>query len=336
MCTSALCLVCVSLLFRTSLSCFQCFVDVPDSLRLCWGHILTEHNVRNVDACFRMLDRIFNNHKRVINAGRVGGGYDKQLKKILDAEILPMVKEFHGKQNNDTVYEERLQTAADNFIAAASKLPRVSGCFPPCGFQSAGAVYNCITCQYDSCEFPLDCPIKEMNATENSRSQMWCEVPFHLPNDIEMIWRVAEERKTQQVDQFKEVTAGLDRLYAIPSTSLQHQGTYQCEIYSGQRSIVRLYYYLTVTPQVVAGHTELQEIFDLSLLPGGRLLPAPGGSARSLLLLPSPLLLTACLTALLLLLFLSLGVLYWSSKHEQTHDDEHADDDGDTDEDLGF
>lgn len=51
--------------------------------------------------------------------------------------------------------------------------------------------------------------------------------------------------KTQQVDQFKEVTAGVDRLYSIPSTSLQHQGTYQCEIYSGQRSIVRLYYYLT-------------------------------------------------------------------------------------------
>ncbi|TKS81895.1 hypothetical protein D9C73_016002 [Collichthys lucidus] len=95
-------------------------------------------------------------------------------------------------------------------------------------------------------------------------------------------------------------------LYSIPSASLQHQGTYQCEIYSDSRSIVRLYYYLTVTPQVVVGHTELQEIFDLSLLPGGRLLPAPGGPPHTLHL-PSPLLLTACLTAVLLLLFLSLG-----------------------------
>lgn len=51
--------------------------------------------------------------------------------------------------------------------------------------------------------------------------------------------------KTQQVDEFKEVTAGVDRLYSIPSTSVQHEGTYQCEIYSGQRSIVRLYYHLT-------------------------------------------------------------------------------------------
>ncbi|XP_042279428.1 sperm acrosome membrane-associated protein 6 isoform X1 [Thunnus maccoyii] len=325
MCTSALWFVCLSLLFSTSLSCYQCFVDVQDSLRLCWGHILTEHNVRNVDACFRKLDRIFNNDQRVIQAGRVGKGYDKQLKEILDAEILPMAEEFDKKLNNDTVYEERLQTAADNFIAAASKLPRVSGCFPPCGFQSAGAVYNCITCQYDSCEFPLDCPVKEIKVTENSRTRMRCDVPFPLPNDIEMVWRFAEEVKTQQVDQFKEVTAGVDRLYSIPSASLQHQGTYQCEIYSGQRSIVRLYYYITVTPQVVAGHTELQEIFDLSLLPGGWLLTAPGGPPpRSPLLLPPSLLLTVCLTALLLLLFLSLGALHWSSIPQKTSHVEQA------------
>ncbi|XP_059194508.1 sperm acrosome associated 6 [Centropristis striata] len=318
MCTSALCLVCVSLLFRTSLSCYQCLVDVQDSLRLCSGHILTEHNVQNVDACFMKLNRIFQEDQRVIEAGRVDKGYDKQLKELLDAEIMPLVEEFDGKLNNDTVYEERLQTAADNFIAAASKLPRVSGCIPPCGFQS-GREYNCQTCQYDSCELPLDCPVKEMKAMENSRSRMRCEVPFPLADDMEVIWRFAEEVNTKQVDQFKEVTAGVDRLYSIPSTSEQHQGTYQCEIYSGRRSVVRLYFYLTVTPQVVAGHTELQEIFDLSLLPGGRLVPAPGGPAP--LPLPSPLLLAACLTAVLLLLFLSLGALYWSSKTEQTDGD---------------
>ncbi|XP_070690940.1 sperm acrosome membrane-associated protein 6 [Pempheris klunzingeri] len=324
-------LVCVSLLFSTSLSCYQCFVNHQDSGRLCWGHILTEYNVRNVEGCYQKLNRIFNNHERVIEAGRVGKGFDKQLKEVLDAVIMPIVEEFDKKLNNDTVYEERLQTAADNFIAAASKLPRVSECIPPCGFQSADFLYNCITCKYDSCEFPLDCPVKEIQIMENSRSQMWCDVPFHLPNNIEVIWRFAGEVKTKQVDQFKEVTAGLDRLYSIRSTRLQHQGTYQCEIYSGQNSIVRIYYYLKVTPQVVAGHTELQEIFDLSLLPGGRLLPAPDGPPRSLLL-PSPLLLTACLTALLLLLFLSLGALFWSSVPEQTSHVEQAD----GDEDLGF
>ncbi|KAF0045276.1 hypothetical protein F2P81_001805 [Scophthalmus maximus] len=113
-------------------------------------------------------------------------GYDKQLKELLEAEILPMAEEFDKKEND----------------------------------------------------------VKEMKAKENKRIQMWCNVPFHLPVDMEVIWRFAEEVNTQQVDQFNEVTAGMDRLYSIPSTSLQHQGTYQCEIYSGRRSIVRLYFYL--------------------------------------------------------------------------------------------
>ncbi|XP_029927959.1 sperm acrosome membrane-associated protein 6 [Myripristis murdjan] len=317
----------VSSLFCRSLSCYQCFVDVQDSLRLCWGHVLTEHNVRNVDSCFRKLDHIFNNNDRVIEAGRVGKGFDEQLKKILDVEILSLVEEFDKKLNKDTVYEERLQTAADNFIAAASKLPRVSGCFPPCGFQKDGAVYNCITCQYDSCEFPLDCPVKEIKALENNRARMWCDVPFALPHNIEVIWRFAAEVKSQQVDQFTEVTVGVDRLYSIPKASLHHHGTYQCEIYEGQRSIVRLYFYLTVTPQVVVGHSELQEIFDLSLLPGGRMVPAPGGPPDSPSLLPSPALLTACLTALLLLLLLSLGALYLGSRVASTSDGEHTDGD---------
>lgn len=35
--------------------------------------------------------------------------------------------------------------------------------------------------------------VKEIKVMENSRSRMWCDVPFHLPNDIEVIWRFAEE-----------------------------------------------------------------------------------------------------------------------------------------------
>lgn len=44
---------------------------------------------------------------------------------------------------------------------------------------------------------------------------------------------------------FEDVTTGVDVLYSIPSASLQHRGTYQCEIYSEGRSIVRLYFFLS-------------------------------------------------------------------------------------------
>ncbi|KAL0985019.1 hypothetical protein UPYG_G00151890 [Umbra pygmaea] len=308
-----------TLLMCTS-SCYQCFVEVEDSMRLCWGHILTQYNIRNIDSCFQKLGDIFDNQPELIEAGRVGKGYDQKLKELLNAEIMPIVEDFDQKMNNDTVYDHRLKTAADNFIAAASQLPRASGCFPPCGFQASGYVYNCITCQYDSCEFPLDCPVKEVTVMENNSTRIWCDIPFPLPDDVEVVWRFAEQIKTQQVDQFEEVTVGTDKLYSIPSAGLQHQGTYQCEIYSDQRSIVRLYYYLKVVPQVVVGHSELQNIFDLSLLPGGRILPVPGGSPVALMRLPSPPLLTACLTSLLLLLFLSLGLLYWCSKTKEKSD----------------
>lgn len=58
-----------------------------------------------------------------------------------------------------------------------------------------------------------------------------------------------------------------------------------------------------VVPRVVVGHTELEEIFELSLLPGGRLLPPSQHEAFVL----SPLLLSACLTVVFLLLFLAIG-----------------------------
>ncbi|KAM9514091.1 LOW QUALITY PROTEIN: sperm acrosome membrane-associated protein 6-like [Salvelinus alpinus] len=137
------------------------------------------------------------------------------------------------------------------------------------GSQASGYVYNCITCQ--SCEFPLDCPSMPVERRSEDCAVM-------LSPDLQI--------RTQQVDQFEEVTVGIDRLYSIPSAGLRHQGTYQCEIYSDQRSLVRLYYHLIVIPQVVVGHSELQEIFDLSLLPGGRIVPVHGGWSLTLLRLP--------------------------------------------------
>lgn len=49
----------------------------------------------------------------------------------------------------------------------------------------------------------------------------------------------------QKVNLFEDVTSGVDVLYSIPSTSLQHRGMYQCEIYSEGLSIVRLYFSLS-------------------------------------------------------------------------------------------
>lgn len=47
------------------------------------------------------------------------------------------------------------------------------------------------------------------------------------------------------MDRFDEVTVGVDPLYFIPSARPEHSGTYQCEIFSQEHSLVRIYYYLT-------------------------------------------------------------------------------------------
>ncbi|XP_008430592.1 sperm acrosome membrane-associated protein 6 [Poecilia reticulata] len=311
----------VSLLICPSLSCYVCFIKPQVSGRLCTGFIVEETYVNSVDECFRMLERIFDTNEAVMEAGRAAGGLEGKLKEILEAEILPIARDFQAKRIMDSMYESRLQKAADNFIAAASKLPRDTQCIPPCGFQNIDAAYNCETCQYDSCLFPLDCPVEEIEVMEGRGIEMRCDVPFDLPNDIEAVWRIAEQFKTQETEHFKEVTAGPDRVYFISSTSTQHTGTYQCEIFSGIRSIVRLYFYVTVTPQPVEGHTALQGIFDLSLLPRGQLLTAPGaaGAAPHFFLHLLLFLLTTCLASSLLLLFVSLGFLYWLSVSEVDH-----------------
>ncbi|XP_075868951.1 sperm acrosome membrane-associated protein 6 isoform X3 [Nelusetta ayraudi] len=299
-------LLCTNWLLGASLGCYQCFISADDSSRLCIGHIKAGHSLSglpshdNIDSCFKKLDVVFNNNPRVISAARVGKGYDARLREIMEKEILPIVEEFDGKVNYESVYDARLQAAAENFIAAASQLPGASGCIPPC--------------------------VKEMNATEGGASQMQCEVAFQLPDGIMAVWRFADEIKTLNLDHFEEVTAGTDTLFSITTVSLEHQGTYQCEIYSDQRSIVRLYYFLSVVPRVVVGHTELQEIFELSLLPGGRLLP-PSVPEPSVL---SPLLLAACLTSVFLLLFLALGALVLLLMPEKTNTKKNSEGEGST------
>lgn len=63
---------------------------------------------------------------------------------------------------------------------------------------------------------------------------------------------------------------------------------------------------LSVIPQLYVGHAELQELFDLCLLPGGQLLLGTVDQPLSIFH-PTLVLLTACFTSVLLVVFLSLG-----------------------------
>ncbi|XP_029115933.1 sperm acrosome membrane-associated protein 6 [Scleropages formosus] len=276
-----------------------------DNNELSGGFHDNDNNNNNMNHrdCVLIAERSIDNNQKVLEAARVGPGYENQLKDLMNAEISPYLQKFDGNLKDNIYYENLFQSIADNFTAEASKLPRAPGCFPPCGFQAYGAGYNCIKCQYDTCEYPIDCPMMWKlpgNMLKSRQGRMFLTLKCLL------------KVKTQQVEKFKEVTVGMDRLYAIPSVHFDDQGTYQCEVFSRGNSIIRIYYYLTVTPQVVVGHAELQDIFNIALLPGGQIPPhLVAAHELTLIDVPSPALLTACLTAMLLMLFLSMGFLYW-------------------------
>lgn len=74
MCRSMWLLACVLLLSGSSLGCYQCFVaDLAFTLtRLCSGHVLDQSGVRNIDACFKKVEKAFDGNEHVIEAATVG------------------------------------------------------------------------------------------------------------------------------------------------------------------------------------------------------------------------------------------------------------------------
>ncbi|XP_077455784.1 sperm acrosome membrane-associated protein 6-like isoform X1 [Stigmatopora argus] len=308
MCKFACCVlrVCVCCgVIRTSAGCFQCFVT-PEK-----GTILCTTYAKHLDKCFEYYDELFNHNPQVIEAGKVGKGYDNDLKTIMASLIDSAKEDLKSVPKSDAEFRSWLKTTADNFIAKASLVSRATGCIPPCGYQTTDGHYSCVTCKYDSCGLPLDCPVQNISVEVKNSTQMFCDPKFPLPTHPTniRIWKFAAKVKTQQMELFGELARGEDNLYSISSTRPHHEGTYQCEII-GEMPIVRIYYYLAVT-QTVVKQSELLEIFELSLLPEGRLRTGPPPSQS-----PPPLVLIAiCFTSLLLLLFLSLRLLFlWKKR----------------------
>ncbi|KAM9783331.1 sperm acrosome membrane-associated protein 6 [Neosynchiropus ocellatus] len=195
-----------SLLFRPVVPCYDCLIEMSDTVTLCSAFRFT------TQVCFATIDELVSYNPEVIEAGKVGPGHDRDLKDILMDEINSIKDEYYN--NHLKQDEKRLQRFAENFIAAASKLPR-------------GSVMEVTLVQV----------------------------------------------KTRLLTEFEDLTAGVDPNLSIPMVREEHQGTYQCALYSEEVSadIVRLFFFLEVQPKIRPSDTEMQETFDLALAPGGEL-----------------------------------------------------------------
>ncbi|XP_034048273.1 sperm acrosome membrane-associated protein 6-like [Thalassophryne amazonica] len=310
MALTTLFVVCVSVLLGSSLGCSRCFVNRDDFPMMCQKH---RHDV---GLCERRVDQFFTHNQRVIEAGKVGWGYHRRLGDILRREILPIATDFKDNFRGVAELDRRLQTAAENFITAASKLPRKTGCVPPCGYQNPTAEYSCARCRYQSCGFPLDCPVESLQVMKNHMAELWCDAPFSIRGEVVRIWSFAAKVNTTNLASFEEVTAGEDRLFHFPSVGQEHEGTYRCQVVGEDGPVVSLYFYLTVTLSSREAYLqearELQELYEQIVLTGGDVTTT--GSSD---LPPSPLLVTACLSALFFLFLLSLWALYLTVRPPQ-------------------
>ncbi|XP_041091178.1 uncharacterized protein LOC121304231 isoform X2 [Polyodon spathula] len=257
---------------------------------LCTGYKLPDPSAQSYDECFNSIRRVFVEDRSVALAGRVV-----------------------------YTYKYLLTTAAKQFKSEAWKLPR--------GYQKSGAVYNCVTCKYDGCGFPLDCPIVEKTVHEKNRTALECSVDIEIPRDAQFNWNYVKEVKTNSLNLFKVVTSGSDRWLTILRTRRSQQGTYMCEIFDQEKSIVRLFFFLRVISKNQIAEAELQELFDSSLHSDweGAETEAKGEatsrsrltSAIDFLLTPGNLsqdvfiYITVCVSALLLLPLLCTGIVYW-------------------------
>ncbi|KAK1151872.1 sperm acrosome membrane-associated protein 6 [Acipenser oxyrinchus oxyrinchus] len=314
-----------------SSACYFCLIDKNLTDTLCTGYKLPESSVQSYDECFNSVRRVFLEDRSVAAAGRVGRGYEEQLKRILNRLIAEVISVTRGVVSTVNRYTYLLTTAADQFKSEAWKLPRASGCIPPCGYQKSGAVYNCVTCKYDGCGFPLDCPIVERTVHEKNRTALECSVDFEIPRDAQFNWNYVKEVKTNSLNLFKVVTSGSDRWFTILRTRRSQQGTYMCEIFDQEKSIVRLFFFLRVISKNQIAEAELQELFDSSLHSDWEGAEAEAEaeaateatslsrltSAIDFLLTPGNLsqdvfiYITVCVSALLLLPLLCTGIVYW-------------------------
>ncbi|XP_061145036.1 sperm acrosome associated 6 [Syngnathus typhle] len=263
--------------------CSQCLVKLELKTSVCL-------KAKDVGRCFEKFN-VFNSAE-VVQASRVEKTHVEPLKAMLATKLKNLDERI---EHNDPEFLEKLQSEVDDFIAEASKMPR--------GFQDG--VFNCIPCRLEPCDLPLDCPVQNRSVEEGKPIQMLCEAAFKLPPNTENVWRFADFLRTQEIEMFEDVVEGKDNLFAISSATKDHQGTYQCEVLANEVSVVRIYYFLKVIPpNVKFGHSELEKIFQLSLLPGENLHAASPPPSQQL---PSIVLISFCFTSLLLLFCLTLG-----------------------------
>ncbi|XP_008933499.1 PREDICTED: fibrinogen-like protein 1, partial [Merops nubicus] len=124
------------------------------------------------------------------------------------------------------------------------------------GYQPAARTFQCATCDFVDCPFPLDCPVQDVWVHADEPLMLSCDVPFATPRDPPVTWMVASDLRTRDLTLFEELQGSVvdtPRL-TLPIPPL---GTVACLLGNLSEPLVRKFFYLNGEPRVLDGRQHL-------------------------------------------------------------------------------
>ncbi|XP_051665456.1 sperm acrosome membrane-associated protein 6 isoform X1 [Manacus candei] len=185
----------------------------------------------------------------------VGAGQHDELRDIV-LDALYYIEE----QKNKKPLNKSLQEAVDTIWVKLSRMTKVPACVPPCGFQPDARVFQCATCHFADCEFPLDCPVQDLRTYTDETIVLLCDVPFSFPGSLPVTWMYVPNLRTQDMSLFKELKGNPKNPSSL-TIEEPAPGTVACRLGEVSKPFVRKFFYLNVSEGSVEEERGLQAVF---------------------------------------------------------------------------
>ncbi|OCT73288.1 sperm acrosome membrane-associated protein 6 isoform X1 [Xenopus laevis] len=253
-------LLCAVHWVQEGLGCYKCFVSNKERVEIC-DYVFMKQRL-DVEICSRIMKKTFlpldtyviaMSQKEIVRQA-MNGFYD-EVKKQYTQGPYPLFRMI--AQNF---------TTRMHWVLAAK---RPMECVPPCGVQEKARKFNCLNCEEESCNLPIECPIEDVYVHEFQRVVMNCSTDFPLPvDDITVRWKFYWNDRTRRWSHFTALHKGVELFFLITRMVLEKQGTYACEISTDEDVLIRKYFFINVTSSsLYESMKHMQELFERIVQP---------------------------------------------------------------------
>ncbi|XP_012669137.1 sperm acrosome membrane-associated protein 6 [Otolemur garnettii] len=233
-------------------ACLICFTTYTERLRIC--KMFAGMNSPELKRCEEVFTDAFQGLEDIeINYNERNHLHDAFT------QMIHSLQELATAQGS---FEVAFSDAAEKMKEVIVQLTEAQDCIPPCGLQEASRRFRCSGCYPKICNFPVDCPVRDVTVTRGNQAMFSCVVNFQLPEkELTYSWKFAEGLRTQDLSYFRDMPRAHGYVARIRPAQPKHRGTFSCLITHDQSLLARLYFFLNVTGPPPRGETELQRTF---------------------------------------------------------------------------